>query len=80
MFGFGAWVPFLPHHLAAKLAALDVLETLQDMIAGAVHKAWPAPRYEARAEIVGDAIRLWFERDDGETRPVGVVSVNTRTG
>jgi hypothetical protein len=76
--GFGAGIPFLSRRLAAKLAAIDALESLQRVVASAIHEPWPGPGFKVRAETVDDSVRLWFEDQDGNTRSVGTISVARR--
>jgi hypothetical protein len=69
IFGFGAWIPFVPRKLAIKLAYIDVVETIQDFVSSESGAPWPGEGFEVRAEPDGDAVRLWFEDKSGATRP-----------
>jgi hypothetical protein len=67
----GAWPPFLPRSLSAKLAMLEGLELIQDAIAKVTEQPWPHPGYKARAQADGQHVRLWFENASKDTVPVG---------
>lgn len=56
--GFGAWIPFLPRTLAVKLAMIDVVETIQQVVTGAHDKPWPGQGFKVRAEHQGASVRL----------------------
>jgi hypothetical protein len=70
---FGAWIPFLPRQLAARLTVVDALESIQDVVTRVVGSAWPEPGFEVKANTSVDAVRVWFEHAAGQTIPVGSI-------
>jgi hypothetical protein len=66
--GVGTWIPFLPRNLKIKLAAIDVVEDVQDFAQrrGAVN--WPFPGAEVKAQVDSKVIRVWFEAPGQEQR------------
>lgn len=69
IFGFGTWLPFIPRRLAIKLAYIDVVETVQELVSDDTGDPWPGENFKVRAALEGDAVRLWFENKGGTTVP-----------
>lgn len=63
--GFGAWIPFLPRKLAARLAMIDVVESVQSVVANSLDRPWPGEGFKVRAKCKGDSVRLWLEDSSG---------------
>lgn len=78
--GFGPWLPFLPRRLAAKLTMIDALESIQQAVTGAHQLPWPGEAYQARSQLRGDTVRLWFEDPGGTVMPVGSFDVGLAAG
>jgi hypothetical protein len=78
--GFGAWIPFLPRSLAVKLAMIDVVETIQQVVTDAYGKPWPGEGFKVRAEQQDDSVRLWFQDANGRAVPAAMLRLDLAGG
>jgi hypothetical protein len=74
--GFGARIPFLPRKFAAKLAMIDVVETVQGAATTAQDRPWPGEDFKVRAEHQSESVRWWFENPSGAVIPAATLGLD----
>ena len=63
--GVGTWIPFLPRRLNTRLSAVDVVESIQDLVHNLGWPDWPFEDAAVKASVNRLNIQVWFESPDG---------------